>query len=61
MTAKNIYGTVGEVIIDNIRGRTSQDDITVVDLTGMALLDIGTAYHALKLANQNNIGTTINI
>ena len=52
---------IGEVIIDNIRGRTSQDDITVVDLTGMALLDIGTAYHALKLANQNNIGTTINI
>lgn len=61
ITAKNIYGTVGEVIIDNIRGRTSQDDITVVDLTGMALLDIGTAYHALKLANQNNIRTTINI
>lgn len=61
ITEKNIIGTIGEVIEDKIKGRTNKDDITVVDLTGMALLDIATAYHALNLSNQKNIGSTIKI
>lgn len=60
--AKNdIRGTIGELIIDNIHGRTNKDDITIADLTGSALLDIATAYHALKLSNQKHIGTTVTL
>lgn len=61
ITEKNINGTIGEVIEGKVKGRTNKEDITVVDLTGMALLDIATAYHALNLSNQKNIGSTIKI
>ncbi len=47
---EDIIGEIGELILGQKRGRENDDQITVFDATGMALLDIATAKLALKLA-----------
>lgn len=52
---------IGSVILGQSKGRTSEDDITVFDATGMALLDIAAAKVALDLAEEKGLGTDIEI
>lgn len=46
---EDIIGELGELILNKVDGRTNNDQITVFDATGMALLDIAVADLALKL------------
>ena len=57
----NIIGELGDLIVGKAKGRTSNEQITVFDATGMALLDIATADMALKQAEKNELGTKTNI
>ncbi|MFJ7407085.1 MULTISPECIES: ornithine cyclodeaminase family protein [unclassified Lysinibacillus] len=57
----NIIGELGDLIIGKVKGRTSNEQITIFDATGMALLDIATADMALKEAEQNKLGSKTNI
>jgi len=50
---------IGEVLNNSKEGRTSPDDITVFDATGMALQDIITAKAALERAGADGIGTVV--
>ncbi|MBQ1741791.1 MAG: hypothetical protein II045_01720, partial [Oscillospiraceae bacterium] len=43
MTREHISGQIGEVLLGRKPGRTSADDITVFDATGLALLDLAVA------------------
>ncbi|KZK06409.1 Ornithine cyclodeaminase [Lactococcus cremoris] len=47
ITLDNINGEIGELISGRKIGRTSPDEITIYDATGLALLDIATAKVAL--------------
>lgn len=47
ITLANINGEIGELISGRKIGRTSSDEITIYDATGLALLDIATAKVAL--------------
>jgi len=40
ITAENIRGTLGEVIVHRKKGRESNEDITIFDSTGLAIQDI---------------------
>lgn len=57
----NIIGELGDLIVGKVKGRTSNEQITIFDATGMALLDIATADMALKQAEKNELGTKSNI
>lgn len=57
----NIIGELGDLIVGKVKGRTSNDQITIFDATGMALLDIATADLALKEAEKNKLGSKTNI
>ena len=48
---------IGDLILGNCAGRTSDEDITIYDPAGMALLDIAAANVALRLAEEKNLGT----
>lgn len=61
ITENDIIGEIGELILGAKTGRTSEDEITIYDATGMALLDIATAKVALKLAEEKGLGTTVTI
>lgn len=52
----DIQGEIGQVILGNIPGRTSEEEITIYDACGMALLDIATAKTALRLAEEKGLG-----
>ncbi len=61
ITESDIIGEIGEVLLGNLPGRLSYDEITIFDATGMALLDIITAQEALKGAEERNLGTKAGI
>ena len=46
----SICGEIGQVLNGQIPGRTSEEDITIFDATGLAALDLVTAKVAVKLA-----------
>ncbi|EJE7234161.1 ornithine cyclodeaminase family protein [Clostridium botulinum] len=54
---KNIIGEIGDLILNKVNGRTNDEQITIFDATGMALLDIATAEVALQLAEKNKLGS----
>lgn len=52
---------IGDLILGKVQGRTSDEDITIFDATGMALLDIAAAKAALDLAEKKGLGTVLEI
>jgi len=52
---------IGDLILGNCPGRTSDEDITIYDPAGMALLDIAAAKVALDLAGEKNLGTVVEL
>ena len=58
---ERIEGEIGEVLLNNRRGRTNQDDITVFKSVGFAVLDVTAAVAIYKKALEAGVGTNINI
>jgi len=56
----DIHGKIGDVIIGTVPGRTSDEEITVFDLTGLAVQDIVTAWNVYKKAFKQGIGQKVN-
>ncbi|MCM3172355.1 MULTISPECIES: ornithine cyclodeaminase family protein [Paenibacillus] len=56
ITEGDLRGEIGDVILGKIKGRTSNEQITVFDATGMAILDIYAAKMALQAAEGKNLG-----
>ena len=56
----DIRGKIGDVIIGSIPGRTSDEEITVFDSTGLAVQDIVTAWNVYEKALQKGIGQKMN-
>lgn len=58
---EDIAGEIGDIIAGKTVGRENDDQITIFDATGIALLDLATAKLALDEANKVFLGTTVNI
>lgn len=56
ISEKDIIGEIGDLILNKVKGRTSDDQITIFDATGMALLDLTVAEIALHAAEKNELG-----
>ena len=54
-------GEIGDIILDKKVGRTSDEDITIFDSTGLFLQDLATSIELLKKAEEESIGATIEI
>lgn len=57
----DISGEIGQVLTGQIVGRQSDDEITIFDATGIALLDLVTGKRAIELANEKSIGTIVEL
>lgn len=53
ITRENISGQIGEVLLGAKPGRTSADEITVFDATGLALLDLAVAKMVVDAADDD--------
>ena len=61
ITKENIWGEIGEIVAGLKLGRTSPDEITVFDSTGLAIQDAVTANLAYKNALAKSIGAYIDL
>ncbi|WP_205127961.1 ornithine cyclodeaminase family protein [Paenibacillus amylolyticus] len=61
ITESHICGEIGDLILGKIEGRTSNQQITIFDATGMAILDIYAAKMALQNAEERNLGIKIDL
>ncbi len=59
ISEQNIQGELGEVLAGTATGRISEEDITIFDATGLALLDIATGKLALDLAREKGLGQKV--
>jgi len=58
---KDIIGEIGDLIEGNVKGRLSEEDITIFDTTGLALQDLITAKYALDRAVEKGLGSEVEI
>ena len=58
---EDIVGEIGEVILGKKLGRTSDEDITIFDATGLAAQDMLSAKLLYDKAEKHNIGVTIEL
>ena len=56
-----ISNELGDLILGNLKGRSSHDDITVMKTVGFATLDIVTASEIAKKAEKAGVGTIITL
>lgn len=61
ITPDDVLGEIGQVMEGQLVGRTRDDEITIFDATGIALLDIVTAKIAIDKSMQTGIGTMAEI
>ena len=54
-------GEIGEVILGNVEGRISENDITIFDSTGLFLQDLATSMEIINEADSKNIGIEIEL
>ncbi|MBB6218119.1 ornithine cyclodeaminase/alanine dehydrogenase [Anaerosolibacter carboniphilus] len=59
ITQEDIICEIGDVLIGKCDGRTSDDEITVFDSTGIGLQDIAAGYMAIMKAKKNNMGIEV--
>lgn len=61
ISRENIAGEIGDIISGKTAGRENNEQITIFDATGIALLDLATAKLALDEAKKVSAGSTVNI
>jgi alanine dehydrogenase len=59
--AEHIVAELGELVNGSIRGRTSQDEITLFKSVGHAAEDVALAHRVLEIATAQNIGTMVSL
>lgn len=61
VTADQFTGELGEVILGQVKGRESDDEVTVFKTVGTAVLDVVTAHFIYKKALECQVGQHINL
>jgi len=58
---KDVHGELGQVLLGERRGRETDDEITVCDLTGLAVQDVVSSQLVYERALKRNIGSYIEV
>lgn len=61
LAREDIHAELGEIVSGKKSGRTSRDEITVFDSTGLAIQDVATAWLVYKKAKEIGIGTEVEL
>lgn len=61
LTKEDIYGEIGELLLGRKPGRTSDQEITMFDTTGLSILDLNTAAMVYRAALEQGIGSFVQI
>lgn len=58
---KNNLTEIGQFMLGNAKGRTSDKEITIFDSTGIALQDLAVSKYIVSKAEEMNVGTIVQI
>lgn len=58
---ENIYGDIGEILVGKKKGRSSNEDITIFDSTGLAVQDIACAWEIYQKAEKRGLGKELDL
>jgi ornithine cyclodeaminase/alanine dehydrogenase len=61
LSRDDIAGTLGEVVAGSLPGRTSPDDLTVFDSTGLAVQDLALARVVFERAQERGVGVEVEL
>lgn len=61
ITADAAHASLGEVVAGKKPGRTSDDEITLLDSSGLTIQDIAVGVHAYELAMQQHRGSAVEL
>jgi ornithine cyclodeaminase/alanine dehydrogenase-like protein (mu-crystallin family) len=61
LTREDVYAELGEIVAGRKPGRTSQDQITIFDSTGMALQDVAATALVYQKAKEFGAGAWFNL
>ena len=61
IASDRVHAELGDIILGNSPGRENDEEITLCDLTGVAVQDIAISNWAVKKANMENVGKTLEI
>jgi len=61
LSRDDIYADIGEVVSGKKPGRTSDEEITVFDSTGLAIQDVAVAWHVYKKAKERGAGSEVEL
>ncbi|MDH3365924.1 MAG: hypothetical protein OEM29_07995 [Thermoplasmata archaeon] len=61
ITEKDVHAELGEVLLGRKSGRESDNEVTVCDLTGIAVQDVVTSQIVYERALKEKIGSTIRV
>jgi alanine dehydrogenase len=61
LTDADIYGEIGEIVVGDKQGRTSEDGVTVFDSTGLAIQDVAAAHIVYEHAQERGNGTSFDL
>jgi alanine dehydrogenase len=61
MTRDQIYADLGEIVTGKKPGRTSDEEITVFDSTGLAVQDIATDWVVYRKAKRMGMGREVEL
>lgn len=61
ISENDIAGEIGDILAGKIEGRRNEDEITIFDATGIAVLDLATAKLAIDAAKELGLGTDVDL
>lgn len=61
LAREDVYAELSEIVSGKKSGRTSRDEITVFDSTGLAIQDVATAWLVYKKAKEIDMGTKVEL
>jgi len=61
ITKEKIYGEIADIVTARKPSRTSSEETTVFDSTGLAIQDVATAWVIYRRAEEKNLGQTIKL
>lgn len=61
LAREDVHAELGEIVSGKKSGRTSRDEITVFDSTGLAIQDVATAWLVYKKAKEIDMGTKVEL
>ena len=58
---KHIVGEIGDILLGTLKGRRTDEEITLFKSLGLAVEDLAAAHHVFVAATEQGLGATVEL